>query len=147
MAIRLTTTGDNTLKRLFALLACAAGFALTANAIAAEPAPATGSESFTLYQFAGSSKALGMLDEQIQKDPRFKELGCERTNAGKSKQAPKYVCKQNTGRAYELFMSGVKSGIKMNSSATACPTGCVFTRCPPPSGPYKCCNTSNWQPC
>lgn len=135
------------MKNLFTLLACLVGLALAPAAMAAEPAPAVGGESFTLYEFVGSSKALGPLDEQLQKDPRFKELGCERTNAGKNKQAPKYLCKQNNGRAYELFMSGVKGGVKLNSSAAACPTGCVFTRCPPPSGPYKCCNTTTWQPC
>lgn len=135
------------MKYLYVLLACIANLILATAPMAAEPAPPAGGETFTLYEFAGSGKALGMLDEQLQKDPRFKEMGCERANAGKSKHAPKYVCKQNNGRAYELFMSGVNSGVRMNSTAGACPTGCVYTRCPPPSGPYKCCSTSTWQPC
>jgi len=33
------------------------------------------------------------------------------------------------------------------TSEAACPTGCYFMRCPPPSGPYVCCKIPGYYPC
>ena len=115
---------------------------------AAEEKPASGGDpAFTLYQFKGSAKSLSTLDKKIQADERFKQLGCEKITSPRDKRAPKYFCKQNDATTQSLFSGGVQSGVELNSTLGVCPTGCLYTRCPPPSGPYKCCNTTTWQPC
>ncbi|MEW5787985.1 MAG: hypothetical protein AB1899_09045 [Pseudomonadota bacterium] len=136
------------MKSLRTLL-CLAAMALTAClANAADPAPAAaeGQEAFTLYRFSGPNETLKMLDEQLRKDPRFSELGCERTNQT-SKGAPRYKCKQNDGRTYEFFMSNMQPTTQLKSSSGNCPAGCVFTRCPPNAGPWICCKVPNYIPC
>lgn len=117
---------------------------------AAEVAPVTGTpskEAFTLYEYHGAGEALGQVMKYVESDPRFKELGCERTSTGKSGRASRYLCKQNTGATYEFFLSGLRKEVQLNSSSGVCPTGCYLIRCPPPSGPYKCCNPTTYQPC
>ncbi len=122
--------------------------ALTASAAhAADLAPATSQEAFTLYQFSGSSEALKMMDEQLRKDPRFSELGCEQTNKAKRKSAPRYLCNQNDGRTYEFFMSNLKTGVQLKSSSGACPAGCTLMKCPPNIGPIACCKFPPYRIC
>lgn len=115
---------------------------------AAEGNAASGNETaFTIYQFKGSSKALSTLDKKIRADERFKQQGCEKITPSRAKNTPSYVCKQNDANTLSLFGSGVQSGVELNSTMAVCPTGCLYLRCPPPSGPYKCCNTTTFQPC
>ena len=45
-----------------------------------------------------------------------------------------------------------KKKAESKSSVTAapaitCPTGCAVMHCPPPGGPYECCNTKTYSPC
>lgn len=135
------------MKSLRTLLCLAVATFATCLANAADPVPAAGSESFTLYQFSGTSEAVKLMDAQLRKDPRFAELGCEQTNSTKGKTAPRYLCKQNDGRTYEFFMSNVQPGTQLKSSSGACKAGCYLMHCPPNAGPIICCKVPGYLPC
>jgi hypothetical protein len=117
--------------------------AATKTIAAEEKSQAIGQETYTLYQFKGRSKAVALLNKRIKADSRFKEQGCE--DIGKHES--RYVCKKNDANTQILFQASVTSGVQLDALTTACPTGCVYTHCPPPSGPYRCCNTTTYQPC
>lgn len=134
------------MKSLFTLSLLLTSLFATAIASAEETTPPT-STAFTLYQYSGSSKTLNRMDKKLREDPRFKELGCEQTNAGKKSRTPQYLCRQNDGQTRALFMTGVQPGVNLQSTEGVCPTGCYLMRCPPPSGPYACCSIPGYMPC
>lgn len=111
---------------------------------AEEKARSEGQETYTLYKFKASSKAIvEQLDKRMRGDSRFKDQGCESI----SKKSPRYVCKKNDATTQALFATGVSNDAILDTRTAACPAGCGFMRCPPPTGPYKCCNQTTYQPC
>lgn len=132
---------------LFSLALTLSLFTAQAVHAASEPQAGAGGETVTLYQFKGGSKVLKQLDQQIQADSRFQQQGCAKLAPAKGVRGPSYTCKLNDATTQGLFSAGVQSGVQMQTTSVVCPTGCVYYRCPPPQGPWACCNYSTWQYC
>lgn len=117
-------------------------FMLASSALSADVKPRP-EESYTLYQYKASPKAIELLDKQLRLDSRFKEQGCEAIG----KRAPRYVCKKNDAATQDMFAAGVGKDVRLNTVMAVCPAGCQYMRCPPPLGPYACCNQTTFMPC
>lgn len=101
----------------------------------------------------GPAKDIAALAADLEKDAVYNKAGCSSAPGKKSKTRAAIKCAKPDSALMEFLTKNAPAGVSWSISAAAgepvaaCPSGCVLTNCPPPSGPIKCCNTTTFQPC
>jgi hypothetical protein len=116
----------------------------TAKPAAMDSAPMAG----VVIKMKGASKTVRALVANLEKEDIYKDAFCS-GKASKSGKSAKISCAKADG-ALLTYLAANASGVhwsisagKKLSAASICPSGCVYTSCPPPSGPDACCKRTS----
>lgn len=118
-----------------------------------EPPAATG----VVIELKGPAKSVAALVADLEKDKAYQDAAC--SPGRKSGKAAKIACAQADSALMAFLGKNAPAKVRWSISSTAtpattksvtplgCPTGCALMNCPPPGGPYRCCNTKTYAPC
>lgn len=114
------------------------------------PFPQTG----VTIELKGESAKLSAVLAEIEKETAYKEADCATKPAKKSAKKASISCSKADGALLTILSKNAQT-VRWSISAAAtraaapmaCPTGCALMNCPPPSGPWQCCNTATHKPC
>lgn len=133
---------------------------IVAPAFAGENVPAA--SQGVVIKLGGSTKDVAALLAELEKDAVFKDASC---SAGKPGKKAKISCSQADGALLTFLSKNAPVGVNWSispaphtapqpklmlrapASTLTCPAGCSPKNCPPPGGPYQCCNNYNNMPC
>lgn len=121
---------------------------------AADTAPTA--ERGMSIELKGPAPSVSALVADLEKNAAYKDAGCA-ARTGKAGKKARIACARADGALLTALGGSAPADVRWTiSSAMAvgapaaplgCPVGCSYMRCPPPSGPAACCNTTTLKVC
>jgi|GEM_PF-3423225 len=93
-------------------------------------------------ELKGTPEAVRAMMTGLENEAIFNVANCVKSSANPTGETQEMHCTKAENALLAALNRHVRPGVVYTVSATSCALPCKVIRCPPPTGPIKCCTTT-----